>query len=345
MSLEAKKKGIIQLQSFLEKYLSSFENDTLEGEHKDFHEIIVQSKIHNAWFSIKNIHEAIASWVNALSEKNLNQWLDHYNLKTIEKKKVAVISAGNVPLVGFHDCLSVFITGHDLILKYSSKDKFLTPYFLKFLQNTGAFTSDFEITDGQIPGFDAVIATGSNNTSRYFEYYFKDKPHIIRKNRNSIAVLTGKESDEDLKKLGIDVFQYFGLGCRNVSKMFVPKSYDFTQFFEAIYDYNDVINHHKYANNYDYNKAVYLMSEMKLFDNNFIVLKEDQSYSSPIACLFYEFYEDLESIEKKLEIDRDLLQCRVGNLNFTEVDFGQTQSPNLWDYADDIDTILFLKNL
>lgn len=345
MSLEAKKKGLKQLQSFLNSYLSAFQNDDLHGNYQEFHDIVIKSKQHNAWFSVQNIHKAIGSWVEALSEENINQWLKPYDLSNINKKKVAIISAGNVPLVGFHDCLSVFLTGHDLVLKYSSKDKFLTPYLLKFLQNTGDFDSKLEVTDGQLSDFDAVIATGSNNTSRYFEYYFKNKPNIIRKNRNSVAVLSGNETDDELKKLGQDIFQYFGLGCRNVSKVFVPVNYNFTQFFEAIYDYSDVIHHHKYANNYDYNKAVYLMSEIKLFDNNFLVLKEDQSYSSPIACLFYEYYEDLNQIEKKLHIDRDLLQCKVGHLGFTDVNFGETQSPQLWDYADGIDTILFLKDL
>ncbi|MGO1752047.1 MAG: acyl-CoA reductase [Psychroflexus sp.] len=346
MSLEAKKKGLKQLQDFLNKYLTAFNKDELHGEFQVFYDdIILKSKQHNAWFTIKNMHEAIRSWADALSEENINIWLKPYDLNNVNKKKVAIISAGNVPLVGFHDCLSVFMTGHDLILKYSSKDQFLTPYFLKFLQNTGAFDSKLEMTDKQISDFDAVIATGSNNTSRYFEYYFKNKPNIIRKNRNSVAVLSGNETDDELKNLGNDIFQYFGLGCRNVSKVFVPRGYDFSKFFEAIYGFGDLIHHHKYANNYDYNKAVYLMSEIKLFDNNFLVLKEDQSYSSPIACLFYEYYEDLNQIEKKLNIDRELLQCKVGHLDFTDVSFGKTQSPQLWDYADDVDTILFLKDL
>ena len=195
---------------------------------------------------------------------------------------------------------------------------------------------------GKLENFDAVIATGSNNTARYFEYYFKDKPSIIRKNRNSVAVLNGNETKEQLVALGEDIFRYFGLGCRNVSKLFVPKGYSFDAFFEAIFEYQDVIHYEKYANNYDYNKAVFLMSNYQLLDNGFLTLKEDINYASPISSVFYEYYDTLAEVEKRLELDTEKIQCIVSNnLIKNSIPFGQTQHPQLWDYADNVDTISF----
>ena len=206
--------------------------------------------------------------------------------------------------------------------------------------------SKITFVEGKLEGFDAVIATGSNNTARYFEYYFKDKPSIIRKNRNSVAVLNGTESHEDLVGLGEDIFRYFGLGCRNVSKLFVPKGYNFEAFFKAMYEYRDVIHYEKYANNYDYNKAVFLMSNFQLLDNEFLTIKEDVSYASPISSVFYEFYDDLEEIKTRLHTDTEQIQCIVSkDLIPNSVAFGQTQQPKLWDYADNVDTLAFLNNL
>jgi hypothetical protein len=198
---------------------------------------------------------------------------------------------------------------------------------------------------GPVTQIDAVIATGSNNTARYFEYYFKDKPSIIRKSRNSVAVLNGKETKEQLIALGDDIFRYFGLGCRNVSKLFVPKGYDFSAFFEAVFEYQDVIHYEKYANNYDYNKAVFLMSNFKLLDNGFLTIKEDSSHASPISSVFYEYYDNLEEVENRLSADQDSIQCIVSNhLVKNSIPFGTTQKPALWDYADGIDTLAFLQN-
>lgn len=200
--------------------------------------------------------------------------------------------------------------------------------------------------EGKLENFDAVIATGSDNTARYFEYYFKNKPSIIRKNRNSVAVLDGSESAAQMIALGEDIFRYFGLGCRNVSKLFIPKNYNFDLFFNGVFPYQDVIKYEKYANNYDYNKAVFLMSNFNLLDNEFLIIKEDSSYASPISSVFYEFYDDINDIKNRLETDKDKIQCIVSN-NLVEnsIAFGVTQKPNLWDYADNIDTIHFLINL
>ena len=191
-----------------------------------------------------------------------------------------------------------------------------------------------------------MIDTGSNNTARYFEYYFKEKPSIIRKNRNSVAILTGKESEEELSLLGEDIFRYYGLGCRNVSKLYVPEGYNFDSFFKAMYPWNPIINQAKYANNYDYNKAVYLMSLSKLLENGFLILKEDENFGSPIAVLFYETYSDMDSLTRELADKKESIQCIVGNNGFEgEVPFGKTQQPQLWDYADNVDTLEFLSKL
>jgi hypothetical protein len=265
----------------------------------------------------------------------------------VQPKTVGLILAGNIPLVGFHDFLSVVVSGHKVLVKTSSNDQKLLPFLSNYLISINSELENYiTFTEGKLENFDAVIATGSNNTARYFEFYFKDKPSIIRKNRNSVAILTGNESHEDLVNLGEDIFRYFGLGCRNVSKLFVPKDYNFENFFKAIYEYKDVIFYEKYSNNYDYNKAVFLMSNFKLLDNEFLTIKEDTSYSSPISSVFYEYYDDLNEITSRLENDADQIQCIVSKDAIeNSILFGQTQKPNLWDYADNVDTLVFLQQI
>lgn len=299
---------------------------------------------HNGWFTRDNVLFAFEEWSNALKYSNINTWLEKYNFNNLNSKKVAIIMAGNIPLVGFHDFISVLVSGHRVLVKQSSNDKAFLPIIAQYLITIdSSLKNRIEFTDGKLENFDAVIATGSDNTARYFEYYFKGKPSIIRKNRNSIAVLTGKETTAELKALAEDIFRYYGLGCRNVAKLFVPKDHDFTLFFESIYHWHAIINETKYANNYDYNKAVYLMSEFKLLENGFLMLKEDESFSSPIATLFYEYYENPEALKNKLLQEKASIQCIVSKGLFeNEVNFGETQKPKLWDYADNVDTVDFL---
>ena len=239
------------------------------------------------------------------------------------------------------------LSGNKALAKLSSNDKLLLPFLSKYLIRQEPSLADrIEFVDGRLENFDAVIATGSNNTSRYFEHYFGKKPNIIRKNRNSVAVLSGNETEDELRALGEDIFRYYGLGCRNVSKIYVPKDYNFEKLFNALFHYKDIIHQHKYANNYDYNKAVYLMSEFKILDNGFLVLKEDNGLSSPISALFYSFYEDETSLKKELEELDEQIQCVVSNgIVENQVNFGQTQRPGLNDYADGIDTMEFLLKL
>ena len=346
------KSSFVELGNFLRQFseegnvkaASVLQNDLFFDE---FANLIELSQSHNGWFTPEQVKFSVQSWAKALTEDNLNQWLSNYDFSKIEPKKVGLVLAGNIPLVGFHDFLSVLISGHDVLVKTSSNDQHLLKFLAKYLiAIQPELNSKITFVEGKLEGFDAVIATGSNNTARYFEYYFKDKPSIIRKNRNSVAVLDGTETFEDLVGLGEDIFRYFGLGCRNVSKLFVPKDYNFDNFFKAMYEYRDVIQYEKYANNYDYNKAVFLMSNFQLLDNEFLTIKEDVSYASPISSVFYEFYENLEEITTRLNADAEQIQCVVSNnLIENSVAFGQTQQPKLWDYADNVDTLAFLNSL
>ncbi|MCB0762940.1 MAG: acyl-CoA reductase, partial [Flavobacteriales bacterium] len=251
--------------------------------------------------------------------------------------------AGNIPLVGFHDVMCVLLSGHKAKLKFSSDDNKLFPLLLQVLVKLEPqFAGYMDTTDGKLEGFDAVLATGSNNTSRYFEHYFGHVPHIIRRNRHSAAVLTGSESDEELKALGHDIFDYFGLGCRSVSKLYLPNGYDFNTFFGAIFDFGDIVNHHKYANNYDYNKAVWLLNKEDLLDNGFVLLRKSTDMTSPTGSLHYEFYDSLDQVRTDLQARSEEIQCVVGE-GF--VPFGKSQSPRLNDYADGVDTMVWLAQL
>jgi hypothetical protein len=344
-----KKNSFIALGTFLRQFSidKSTKNEGVTNNdlfYDEFITLINLSQSHNGWFTPEQVYFAIQSWAEALTQENLDQWLSNYDFSNVEQKTIGLILAGNIPLVGFHDFLSVLISGHKVVVKTSSNDQKLLPFLAKYLISINPnFENLITFTDGKLENFDAVIATGSNNTARYFEFYFKDKPSIIRKSRNSVAVLTGTETHDDLVNLGEDIFRYFGLGCRNVSKLFVPKGYNFDAFFKAIYEQKDVIYYEKYANNYDYNKAVFLMSNFQLLDNEFLTIKEDVSYASPISSVFYEYYENLEDIEKQLKNDAEKIQCIVSNTTIeNSIAFGQTQKPNLWDYADNVDTLEFL---
>ncbi|WP_034922206.1 acyl-CoA reductase [Gillisia sp. CAL575] len=352
MSIELRKSHFIELG----KFLNQFRRDGIE-KHKDvtnnedffydFKEQIERAIHHNGWFTPDNILFALEGWSESLKGSNLDQWVKPYDFNNVDPKRVGIIMAGNIPLVGFHDFISVLISGHKILIKQSSNDMKLLPILAKYLISLDPdYKEKIEFTEGRMSNFDAVIATGSNNTSRYFEYYFANKKSIIRKNRNSVAILTGNETTEDLTALGHDIFRYFGLGCRSVSKLYVPEQYDFDAFYKALAPWATLMNHAKYANNYDYNKAVYLMSEFKMLDNGFLVLKGDQSFGSPIATIFFEKYSDLESLKATIQDNKENLQCVVAN-DFieNEIPFGKTQYPQLWDYADNIDTLEFLQNI
>jgi len=342
--------------SELGKFLSQFKitgYEKISGikQNEDFFDGMIEkitSAIHyNGWFTEENILFSLSQWNQLLTKTTIETWISSYSLEHITTKTIGVIMAGNIPLVGFHDFISVLISGHNILIKQSSNDHQLLPYLASYLIAVEPrFKDRISFTEEKFNNFDAIIATGSNNTARYFEYYFGNKPNIIRKNRNSVAVLDGSESKEQLVALGEDIFRYYGLGCRSVSKLMIPEGYDFDLFFKSMYPYNDIINGAKYANNYDYNKAVYLMSNFKLLENGFLMLKEDQSYGSPIATLFYEKYTSKENLIQKLNKDKEVIQCIVSDrFSDKSIDFGTTQHPSLSDYADNIDVIEFLTTI
>lgn len=346
MNLPERIRAFADLGQFLKQYINEqAKNEPHFDEwQKKFDMAIQQSNAANAWFTNENIIFALNNWAEALTSTMLQNWLEPYHIQEIQPKQVAVIMAGNIPLVGFHDFLTVLICGHSVVVKQSSNDQFILPVVVELLASfQPEFKKNIRITTDKLTNFDAVIATGSNNTARYFEYYFRNKPAIIRKNRNSIAVLQGDETPEELDLLSKDIFRYFGLGCRNVSKLFVPENYNFDLFFNAIFKWSDIINHHKYANNYDYNKAVYLMSEYNILDNGFFMLKEDVNYASPISVVYFEYYSNLDDLNLKLLTESDQIQCVVSKANSgIGTSFGSTQQPKLWDYADNVDTVDFL---
>lgn len=341
--------AFVKLGQFLRDYVRySTPMETAKSAYEKYFEsmdhALARAEAQNGWYTKEQVRFALEQWGELLRESGLYAWIGRYDLKENRSRTVAIVSAGNIPLVGFHDFLCVLITGNKVLVKNASNDSVLLPFLADWLINIEPTLNDqIEFAKGFLGSYDAVIATGSNNTARYFEYYFGKKPHIIRKNRNSVAVLQGTESREQLKGLAEDVFRYFGLGCRSVSKIFVPPKYNFDLLFNAFYQHRGVLEHVKYANNYEYNKAVFLMSEFDFLDNGFFMLKEDHAYASPIASLFFEYYDQREAIRLKLKKDTDLIQCVVAEgLAENEVPFGLTQQPRLNDYADGVDTVDFL---
>ncbi|MCT4580424.1 MAG: acyl-CoA reductase [Flavobacteriales bacterium] len=322
---------------------TDFELGITEEEYHNLVEKTKTVKHHNGWFTEKEVLFAFESWGKALTKENLELWVSKYTITKDLDKTVAIIMAGNIPMVGFHDLLCVYLLGGKVKAKLSSDDNVLIPAVVKVLNFFDInVEKSIEFIPFKLEGFDAVIATGSNNTARYFDTYFGKYPNIIRKNRTSVAVLTGEETKEELSSLADDVFLYYGLGCRNVTKLYVPKGYDLDAIFGAFFKHDYVSENNKYANNYDYHKAVYLMEQHDMVENGFLLMKEDSSLHSPIGMLFYEEYEKIEEVQKFLTENKSEIQCVVGQNN---IPFGKAQTPQLWDYADNIDVIDFLTQL
>ena len=298
----------------------------------------------NAWFTPASVEFALRSIGENMTEESLKNWVKNYKLSSVSKT-VALVLAGNIPLVGFHDLLAVLISGHKALLKLSSKDQYLMDYLIrKITAIDGALGERIHLTE-RLKNFDAVIATGSDNTSRYFEYYFGKYPHIIRKNRTSVAILNGDESDDELTALGNDVFMYFGLGCRNVSKVYVPENYTFDKMFVSWESYKDIIHHHKYCNNYDYQKSILLVNMEKFLDNGFVLLQPSDRIVSPISVVYYEHYKDKAHLSAMLQKVGEKIQVVVGHSLPASIAFGHAQFPGLQDYADNADTLHFLGEL
>jgi hypothetical protein len=325
-----------------------------DGGDAELDLVIRKSTAENPWFTEENVQFALQSICSSmLQESDLSAWIAQYTLPESDfpEKSIGLVMAGNLPLVGFHDWLCVFVAGMRAQVKLSEKDQHLLPFLVKKMAEwdfeAWAYT-EFLKPDERLHGFDAVIATGSNNTARYFEQYFGKYPHIIRHNRNGIAILDGQETAEDLHALGIDIFAYFGLGCRNVSKLYVPENYNFEPLLEALHAYNALALHNKYINNFDYNFTLYVLNNMPYMNNGCLLLREDPSLQSRIASVHYEYYTDLNSLNAHLASLKDQIQCIVGKVvlpDHTVLVFGKSQAPSLTDYPDGADVMAFLCGL
>jgi hypothetical protein len=313
-----------------------------ENEWESLQLMIKKEKQHNPWFTEKNIKSSIKGLALMLEETALTTFANNYSY-TNQPKKIALIMAGNIPLVGFHDLICVLLSGNNALCKLSSQDSRIPMFVIQLLTEIDErLKSKIQLVVGPLKNFDAVIATGSNNTIAQFETYFGKYPHIFRRNRTSIAVLTGDETNEELTALGDDCFLYFGMGCRNVSKLFIPSDFNVDRLFEAFLPHSDIINHHKYGNNYDYNRTIFLMNSIPFLDNNCFMLKEDKGLHAPLSVIYYERYESLDEPTTFIQTHRSELQVIVGK-NHTP--FGVAQTPKIDDFADDVDTMLWLNEL
>jgi hypothetical protein len=353
LTLQQRIDSLAKLGKELRLHVNEFvqHNNNFYAEDTPFSKAVQLAGAANGWFTKENVIQAIQAIIPWLSQESLYNWINNYSLPEInnQPKTIGVVMAGNIPLVNFHDMLSVLISGHRFLGKLSSSDPYLMPFIVQVLiQIDPAWQSYIAFTDGRLQHPDAIIATGSNNTSRYFDYYFSRYPHIIRRNRTSVAVLHGHETDVQLQALGTDVFSYYGLGCRNVSKLFLPHGYSVARLIEQFKVYENVIEHHKYHNNYDYQKAILLINKQPFFDGGFILLKEDKALHAPVSTLHYEFYTSLQQVQASILQHAEHIQCVVSSLPIPPLQTitpGQTQQPSLTDYPDGVDVIKFLTEL
>lgn len=301
----------------------------------------------NPWFTGSNIALALNGIGEFLEKEKLQRWLSVYSIENTQPKKIGIAMAGNIPMVGFHDLLCVLVTGSIAVVKLSSQDSVLMKFVCEQLKEINPFFTNQILFEDRLKDVDAVIATGSDNTARYFEYYFRNIPHLIRKNRSSCAVIMGEETEKELIELGKDVFSYFGLGCRNVSKLYLPEGFDIKRLMKAWEVYHEVVNHHKYSNNYTYQRTILLMNLIHFYDNGSVILIENDSLVSPIAMLYYEYYQTLDDLKTKIERQEEKIQCIVSANGWYNkgVPFGRAQHPQVWDYADNVDTIKFLTSV
>ena len=306
-------------------------------------------KAYNPWFTEENVRFCFQNWHSQLNKETLAKFCSSYNIDdNLSNFCVAIVMAGNIPMVGFHDFVCAFLCGVRIEAKLSSKDNVLMKWNIeRITAKSPELTGRIMHTEERLSDFDAVIATGSNNTNRYFEYYFGKYDKILRHNRNSVAIITGDETDEELSALADDVFRYFGLGCRSVSKLYLPAGYDFNRMGEAFQKYDDIINHNKYNNNYSYQYAVMGMNKIEHVNFGHLLLTEKKDLNSPIGVLHFEYYDDIKAVENELMLNAENIQCIVAKSKFSEncFNFGETQKPNIYNFADNIDTIKFITGL
>ena len=345
------KKAIIQVFGQLGKALSAFthneqwpgyESGLTEEEFQSFQRLINKEVQINPWFTKENCIKALNGIVHLIEKESLESFSDSYQF-TQKPKTVALIMAGNLPFVGFHDLLCVLITGNKALCKLSSSDSRIPAKLIEWMLEWNPELKDrIQVSLGPIKNYNAVIATGSNNSIAQFENYFGHVPHLFRKNRTSIALLDGSETDEELSGLASDCFDFFGMGCRNVSKLYLPAGFSLNRIFENFLGQAHLIQHHKYGNNYDYNRTIFLMNQIPFLDNNVFMLKEDEGIHAPLSVIYYEFYEEKELILNKLNSMKEELQAIVGH-DF--IPFGKAQAPDITDFADGVDTCKWLNSL
>lgn len=336
--------------SLLSEFLSDYKFTACDeiDKYNDFDKAVDFAAYYNPWFTVDNILYALKSIGESIKKNEIEKWLTNYPLAVNNSpsfKKVGVVMAGNLPLVGFHDFFYILMSGNAVIAKLSSDDKYLLPAIAnKLIEFEPGFADYIFFAENKLENFDAVIATGSNNSARYFEYYFGKYPHIIRKNRNAIAVLTGNETKAELSALSNDIMRYYGKGCRNVSKLFLPQNYDLNPLLATLAENENLIDIYKFHNNYDYYKSIYLINMQAFFDNGSIILKEEKLISSPVSVVYFEYYSDINSVNNFIKENEDQIQCVVSSSKAVHnaIDFGKAQQPTLMDYADGVDVMEFL---
>lgn len=341
MTIQERIDGFAQVGAFIQRHFANTPAENEKHLHEGLNALIHAAYVHNNWFIEPYTNLAIQNIGGWLNAGTLADFAGHTDVKN--SKTVAVICAGNIPLVGFHDVLCVLLSGHRILIKLSADDQVLMPFFIKLLVHyVPSFESQILFASGKLSGFDAVIATGSNSTANHFHYYFGKYPNIIRRSRTSVALLTGNETDEELGLLADDIFLYFGLGCRNVGKLLVPEQYSFDRFFPAMLKYGHVINHNKYGNNYEYQRALYLLEKIPFLDNNFMMVTESAKLHAPAGLVYYETYPSLDAAEAWIKDHERDIQCVIG-ANHTP--FGYSQKPVISEFADHVNTLDFLLSL
>ncbi len=320
--------------SGLRDFLAKHETDAVWQQKK------YEAEVKNPWFTQVNISKSIDAWIAAL-DKDAETWLANYPLPSaFSSQTLGIIMAGNIPLVGLHDLLCGVICGYLVRIKASSDDEVLIKFLVEgWVASNPELKERIEFSDN-FKGLDAAIATGSNNSGRYFEYYFRHIPHLLRGHRNSVAVVTDETTESALTALGEDIFTYFGLGCRNVTHLLLPRGFDMVRLFHAWEPFADLIHHHKYSNNYYYHRALLLMNLDKHLDNGFVILKETEDVYAPVGMVGYHFYDSNEGVDEYLQQHEKQIQVVTGHTN--GVSFGQAQKPGLKDYADCTDTMQWL---
>ena len=320
------------------KAINNFQ--TAEGE-----QTMRKAELENPWFSKISILQSLEEWEQTLSHDEINEWLSEYSISKIpsHQKTIGIIGAGNIPFVVMHDVLCGLVSGYRIHLKLSSEDAVLPKFWItqaeKLMGENLPITYVEKLNDA-----DVIIATGSNNTHRYFEYYFRDKPNILRKSRSSAAVLPKQLDSDQISRLGEDIFRYFGMGCRNVTQLWVPEGFEFAQLFESWHDtYQDLVNHHKYANNYNYHKALLLMNLDPHIDSGFVLFKERDSLHAPVGLVNFSYYKDVSEVNGWLNSNSEDIQCVLSEVEGIDgISYGEAQKPTLRDYADNVDTLSWL---